>query len=149
MIGGIDTRATSQTAMMQKPRENYKMSDEEKTQVKSLLEQYDTENLSEDDTKTLFDQIKSLGIKPGDDLKTLMEDAGVKPPKPPEGGGKPPKGGSSTETVSTKSNMPSYLSEFVSQAQSGSITDDDLNTILSTLQQNGYGTSGNIFDDNA
>lgn len=149
MIGGIDTRATSQTGMMQKPRENYKMSDEEKTQVKSLLEQYDTENLSEDDTNTLFDQIKSLGVKPGDDLKTLMEDAGVKPPKPPEGGGRPPKGESSTETVSTKSNMPSYLSEFVSQAQSGSITDDDLNTILSTLQQNGYGTSGNIFDDNA
>lgn len=148
MIGGIDTRATSQMGMMQQPRENYKMSDEEKTQVKSLLEQYDTENMTEEDTQSLFEEIKSLGVKPGEDLKTMMEDAGVKPPKPPQGGGKPPQGGSSKE-VSTKDNMPSYLSEFVSKAQSGDISDDDLNTILNTLQQNGYGTNGNIFDDNA
>lgn len=148
MIGGIDTRATSQMGMMQQPRENYKMSDEEKTQVKSLLEQYDTENMTEEDTQSLFEEIKSLGVKPGEDLKTMMEDAGVKPPKPPQGGGKPTQGGSSKE-VSTKDNMPSYLSEFVSKAQSGDISDDDLNTILNTLQQNGYGTNGNIFDDNA
>ncbi len=149
MIGGIDTRATSQTAMMQKPRENYKMSDEEKTKVKSLLEQFDTKELSEDDTKSLFEQIKSLGVKPGDDLKSLMEDAGIKPQKPPQGGGKPPQGGGESEQVSTKENMPSYLTEFVSKAQSGSISDDEFKTILSTLQQNGYGTSGNIFDENA
>lgn len=148
MIGGIDTRATSQMGMMQQPRENYKMSDEEKTQVKSLLEQYDTENMTEEDTKSLFEEIKSLGVKPGEDLKTMMEDAGVKPPKPPQGGGKPPQGGISKE-VSTRDNMPSYLSEFVSKAQSGDISDEDLNTILNTLQQNGYGTNGNIFDDNA
>lgn len=148
MIGGIDTRATSQMGMMQQPRENYKMSDEEKTQVKSLLEQYDTENLTEEDTKSLFEEIKALGVKPGEDLKTMMDEAGVKPPKPPHGGGKPPKGGEAKE-VSTKDNMPSYLSEFISKAQSGDISDDELNTILSTLQQNGYGASGNIFDDNA
>lgn len=149
MIAGIDSSTSSinQTQMMPKQQENYVMTDEEKEQVYSIISKYNTEEMSEEDTQSLLEEIQATGVKPGDDLMGILEESGVEMPEPPQKGSMPPPQEDESKEITTNEDMPSYLNEFISKAQSGEISDDEVNTIINTLQQNGYTTNGNIFDN--
>jgi hypothetical protein len=144
MINGIDSSTSTSQTQMYKQRENYKMTDEQKQSITDLLSQYDdVSTLSDDEKQTLMDKIKDMGIKPGDDLKNIMDSAGFEPPKPPEGGMKDANSSSSTD--STKE-LPSFLTDFISKYQSGQVSDDDMSTLFSQLKANNLGSVGNLYD---
>ena len=149
MIAGIDSSTSSinQSLMMPKQQENYVMTDEEKEQVYSIISKYNTEEMSEEDTQSLLEEIQAPGVKPGDDLMGILEESGVEMPEPPQKGSMPPTPEDESKEITTNEDMPSYLNEFISKAQSGEISDEEVSTIINTLQQNGYTANGNIFDN--
>ncbi len=51
------------------------LTDEQKTKVKDLLSQYDSENLTVEDAKSLFKSIQEAGIK-GPGLRDAIQEAG-------------------------------------------------------------------------
>lgn len=143
MINGIDSSTSASQTMMLRQRENYKMSDDEKQKVTDLLAKYDVSTLTDDEKQSLMEEIKSMGVKPGDDLKNIMDEAGFTPPKPPEGGMPPMNGASDSESTEQ---LPAFLSDFINKYQSGQVSDDDMNTLFSQLKSNGMGTVGNLYD---
>ena len=52
------------------------LTDEQKTQVKDILSNYDAQNLTAADAKSILEQLRESDIKPGEDLKNAIEDAG-------------------------------------------------------------------------
>ncbi len=141
MINGIDGSLGSMQGIRQ--RENYKMSDEQKEQLTALLTNYNAEEMNPESMKSLMDEVKSLGIKPGDDMKNIMESAGFKRPEPPQGGMPPRKG----EKPEGGMEMPEFMSDFIQKYQSGSVSEDDYNSFLNELKSNGYGYNGNFIDE--
>ena len=77
------------------------LTEEQKNTLNEILAQYDSEDLSEEDAQTIVEAFKEAGIQPGEELKSLLEDAGFdaeelanlagiqpgeqsRPPPPPE-----------------------------------------------------------------
>lgn len=143
MINGLSSSSINANMMTgQRQRPNYVMTDEQKTQVSELITKYDSSNMNPDSMKSLMEEIKALGVKPGEDLKNIMDSAGFKPPQAPkEGMGRPQK------SRSGLNELPDFLKDFIQKSREGSVTDDDVNTLVAELQNNGYGTSGSIIDE--
>lgn len=145
MIEGINTSAIS--SMSSQQRVNYKMTEEQKTSFAEIIASYDTANMSDEDMMSLRQELSAEGIKPGEDLKGLMETAGVKgtPPPPPPGG----MGGgmSAMQSVSEEEELPETLSDFIEKFKSGEVTEEDLNTLVECLQSENLAASGNIVNE--
>ncbi|WP_063371782.1 hypothetical protein [Pseudoalteromonas luteoviolacea] len=92
----IDAVSNSQNMSFGRPQNQ--LSSEQSDTIKATLEQFDSQNLSEEDAKSIVETFKEAGIKPGKalaeqmselgfDAKAVGELAGVEPPpKPPKGG---------------------------------------------------------------
>lgn len=125
------------------PMANYKMTDEQKDQLQDILSNYDVENMTDEDKQSLMEEIRDAGIKPGDDLKTALEDAGVEmaPPPPPPDGGQPPMGGPG-ETGQTSQ----FLQDFLDKYESGELTDEDIESFVQSIKSQGQMAQGVLFD---
>ena len=68
------------------------MTDDEKELLNEILANYDSENMTAEESIAMMDEIKTAGIKPSKELRETMDAAGFKPPEKPEGDmrGKPP-----------------------------------------------------------
>lgn len=142
MINGIGSSVSSASQNMLVQRENYVMTDEQKEKVSSLLEKYDTSNMTETSTKSLMDEIKSLGVKPGEDLKEILDSVGINPPK----GQKPPPPPPKQEDTSITNDLPSFLTDFINKFKSGSLTEEDTTNLIQQLKENDMSSTGNIYD---
>ncbi|KZN66886.1 hypothetical protein N478_18845 [Pseudoalteromonas luteoviolacea S4060-1] len=92
----IDAVSNSQNMSFGRPQNQLSL--EQTDTIKATLEQFDSQNLSEEDAKSIVETFKEAGIKPGKalaeqmselgfDAKAVGELAGVEPPpKPPKGG---------------------------------------------------------------
>ncbi len=88
---------------LQGRRVDNKLSNEQKTKAQEILDKYDTSKLTEADHNSIKEAFKSAGIKPGEDLKNILESNGIKPGGPgkgPRGAGPghppPPRNGASS-----------------------------------------------------
>jgi hypothetical protein len=144
MINGIDSSASrvQMGSQMQMKRPNYKMTDEDKEKVSSILSNYDSSKITDESMQSMMEEIEAAGIKPGDDLMSMMDEAGFKPKEPPTG-----KGQGGPQGASSKGEMPEFLSDFVSKYQSGNVSDDDVASLVQQLQSKGMGSKGNIVDE--
>ena len=71
------------------------LTDEQKETVNSILSNYDSSNMTKQNVESLKAEFKEAGIKPSEDLKGIMEEAGFEVPERsgPQGAkgkGKPP-----------------------------------------------------------
>ena len=139
MINGVS--GSSSLQYHYQVRQETSLTDEQKTTLSEIIAQYDPENMSKDDMKTMMDEIKSANIPPSKDLKEIMDAAGFEPPKRPEDEGAmppPPQNGSKE--------IPGFIQEFMQKQESGEATQDDFNQLLQTLQEKGFDTTGLLFD---
>lgn len=73
---------------------------DQKSQIKSILSQYDPDKVTREDAKSIFQAFKEAGIKPSPGMKEAIEEAGFDaedmrakgkpegpPPPPPQGAG--------------------------------------------------------------
>lgn len=119
-------------------RFNYKLSDEQKETLNNILSNYDIENLDDEGKKELMEELKSSGIPVCKELKETLDAAGFQPPPPPDKAG---------ETGSTTSReLPQFILDFISKQESGEVTQDDINTLITNLQNNGQLTTGTLVD---
>jgi len=117
-------------------QQNTKLTDDQRSQLQDILSNYDPANMSDEDKMSIMEELKSSGIRPSKEVKGMIEDAGFEVGRPPEGpspgGGRPPKA--------------DYIMEAVDKYESGELTEDDLDTLMEMLSQNGESAQGVFID---
>jgi hypothetical protein len=116
-----------------------KLTDEQKETLQSIISNYDPENMTQESMKAMMEEIKEAGITPSKDMRDIMDAAGFKPPEKPQG--PPPQ-----EGTDAQGNIPQFLVDFIEKQQSGEVTQEDIDTLLSNLQAAGKTTLGSIVD---
>lgn len=129
--------------MLRPTRESYQMNDNEKSTFQAILEKYDASSMSNEDKKSMFEEIRETGIRPNREMKEMLESAGFQPPARPQG--LPPQAAS----ILGNGEMPDFLQDFITKFREGSATVTELNQLLEQLMQNGLPASGNIIDENS
>jgi uncharacterized protein YidB (DUF937 family) len=119
-----------------------KLTDDQKKELTTILSKYDASSISQDGMKTMMDELKKAGIKPGKDVRDAMDAAGFKPPEKP----KDQNDGSSSSTSKTDNSTPQFVLDFLDKAQSGNVSQDDITSLVSSLQNSGKSTQGAIVD---
>ncbi|MDR3627848.1 MAG: hypothetical protein P4L45_13485 [Ignavibacteriaceae bacterium] len=137
------------------------LTDDLKKKLDDILSNYDSSNLTADSTKSLMDALKSSGVQPSKAVKDYLSSKGfdIKPPQGPP----PPdslSGLSSTSLSSSSSSsstssssgsnstssLPGYLQDFITKEEAGTVTQDDINSLISSLQNSGQNTTGVLID---
>jgi hypothetical protein len=72
LIRGFNLKSTG-SGIMQVPQP---LTDEQKSQVKSILSNYDPSNISSDDARTIFKSFRDAGIRPASGLKETIAESG-------------------------------------------------------------------------
>ncbi len=112
------------------------MSEEQIGQLQDIISQYDPENLSSDDRESMMTEIKEAGITPGKEFGQIMNEAGFKPPEKPNG---PPPG--QGPGMGPEAQM---ISDLLEQQQSGDLSQDELEDMLSNMQNSGLAQQGGL-----
>ena len=117
------------------------LTDEQKTQLTEILSNYDAENMTATDVQSMWDEIRSAGIRPGEELKSILEDSDfeVEPPT----GGAPPMG----MRGAARPEPPQFVQDFVDKAIVGDITEDDVATFLEVIQDQNQSSTGLVIDN--
>lgn len=72
------------------------------------------------------------------ELKETLDAVGFQPPPPPD---------KACEAGSPGSReLPQFILDFISKQESGEVTQDDINTLITNLQNNGQLTTGTLVD---
>jgi hypothetical protein len=137
MIENINTNSPMNVGRAQ--RMNYAMSDDQKVAATEIISRFDPKNMTADDEKNMREQLRAEGIRPGEDLKNLLTEAGFKVAPPERDRQSPPSMTMSNELQNT-------INGFAEKFREGSATNDDLNNLLEMLYQNGLSSQGNLFD---
>ncbi len=136
MISSISNSSQMQRPM---PPQSQSLTDEQKEAVNSILASYDSTNMSDADVESMKAEFKDAGIKPSEDLKGIMEEAGFEVPEKsgPEGvkgGGKP---------------KPPEFAELMEKLEDSDISEDEIMSFIETIQSEKGSFSGAIMDDYA
>lgn len=114
------------------------LTDDQKETLTSILSNYDSENMTAESMQKMMDEIKEAGITPSKDLRDALDEAGFKPPEKPQG---PP-----PDEASGKTEIPGYLQDFLEKQANGEVTQDDIDSLVASLQSSGQTTVGTIVD---
>jgi len=117
-----------------------KLTDDQKTILEEILAKYDASNLTQEQTQSLFDELKASGIKPSKEVREIMDTAGFAPPEKPEGSMPP------LDQTNETEDLPDYVLEFLEKLKSGQVSEADLNSLTASLEENGEISQGLIVD---
>jgi hypothetical protein len=149
MVSGISSSGSIQSNYQTSTTS--KLTDEQKSTLADIIAKYDPENMTDEDTKAMMDEIKEAGIGPSKEFGEIMNAAGFKPPEKPEGPPPTDDTTSSTSSSSTTSTteVPEYLASFLEKQESGTATEDDILTLVQNLLNSNKSTTGSIVDTKA
>ena len=165
MVSGIS--GTNSTLYTNSTSSSSGLTDDQKKKLDDILSNYDSSNMTADSAKSLMDALKSSGIKPSKDVKDYLDSKGFDI-KPPKGAPSPDatsilsslnstslSSASSTSSTgsasgtSSSSNLPAYLQDFINKEQAGTVTQDDINSLIASLQNSGQNTTGVLVDQSS
>lgn len=130
---------------------NNKLTDDQKSTLSDILAKYDPENMTDEETIAMMDEIKAAGITPSKEFGEIMNAAGFKPPEKPQG--PPPLEGTDSTTSTSSSTVtaevPEYMASFLEKQQSGTATEDDILSLIQNLLNTNKSTTGSIIDTKA
>ena len=117
------------------------LTDDQKTQLTEILSNYDPANMTDSDVQSMRDEINNAGIRPGEELKSILEDSGfeVGPPQ----GGPPPMGAQGANRPAP----PQFVQDFIEKAVSGEVTKDDVAAFLEMIQSQNQDSTGLLVDE--
>jgi transposase len=129
-------------------RKNETLTDTQKTQLEEILAEYDAENLTEEDAKSIFEQIREAGIQPSKALKETVETAGFdlekfKPTDRPSG---PPPSMSGSKSESMNLSSLQSLQTILNQFDLNNLSAEDEESLFSQIQGAGLMQPGNLFN---
>lgn len=133
------------------PTTSSKLTDDQKSTLSDILSKYDPENMTDEETIAMMDEIKAAGITPSKEFGEIMNAAGFNPPEKPEG--PPPSEGTDSSTSISSSTVtaevPEYMASFLEKQQSGTATEDDILSLIQNLLSANKSTTGSIIDTKA
>lgn len=137
MVDGISSSGYQAVGMTFASNQSEALTDEQKEKLEEILSNYDPTNMTEDDKKTLMDELKSSGIKPSEEVKSIIEDAGfdMEPPQGP-----PPSDGENQVS------RPGFIQEAIDKYNAGELTEEDLQELMEKLQESGEPPQGILLD---
>jgi hypothetical protein len=121
------------------------LSDDQKSTLQDILSKYDASSMTDDSTKTMMDEIKEAGIKPSKAFGEIMNAAGFKPPEKPSG----PPPDEQASGMNSNSKISEELLAFIKKQESGDISQNDIATLIQTLQNSGQSAQGSLVDQTA
>ena len=118
------------------------LTDDQKNQIESVLSKYDSENITNEDKQKLKDELKSLNVGPSKELFEILKSAGFGPNemKGKEAEGLPPMPGNASGEA------PTFMQDFMEKQKAGTVTQDDLDTLIKNLQGSGQNITGWFVD---
>jgi hypothetical protein len=125
---------------------------DQKSQIKSILSQYDPDKVTKEDAKSIFQAFKDAGIKPSPGMKEAIEEAGfdaedLRAKGKPEGPPPPPlQGAGNNKSSGVNLSELKSLQDILSEYDLTNMTDEDESSLLSTLQQQGFMNPGIMID---
>jgi|WetSurMetagenome_2_1015567.scaffolds.fasta_scaffold688744_1 hypothetical protein len=141
MVSSISSSST-QALFQAQTSTSSKLTDDQKSALEEILAKYDVEEMTDDEKKSMMDEMKSTGIPMTSDTKEIMDAAGFTPPEKPQG--PPPE-----ESTSTEEEIPEYLKDFIEKQQAGEVTQEDIDTLVEKLQASGETVPGALIDTKA
>lgn len=149
MVDSISSFSSISSMGMQ-PRTASALTDEQKATVTSILSEYDPENVTEEDAKSIFEAFKEAGIQPGAGLKETVEAAGfdmdsLRPAKPDGMQGPPPPPPSDSTSELDVEQLQS-IQEILNQYDLTNLSEDDEESLVSSLNQAGFMGTGVLVD---
>jgi hypothetical protein len=125
---------------------------DQKSQIKSILSQYDPDKITKEDAKSIFKAFRDAGIKPSPGMKEAIEEVGFdaedlrakgKPEGPPP---PPPQGAGNNKSSGVNLSALKSLQDILNEYDLTNMTDEDESGLLSTLQQQGFMNPGIMID---
>jgi hypothetical protein len=111
-----------------------KLTDQQKTQAQEIISQYDPDNMTEEDRMSMMEELREAGIHPGEDMKNILEEAGFDM-KPPEGKRPPMMSANPMQSMTTEG-APEFFTDFIEKYTSGNLTEDDIDTFITSVKTN-------------
>jgi Ca2+-binding EF-hand superfamily protein len=88
MVSSVSSSSSSYLYQTSSSTTSTKITEEQKKKLQEVLDKYDADSMTEEDTKSMMDEISELGIKPSKEFGEIMNTAGFTPPeKPGQGSG--------------------------------------------------------------
>lgn len=153
MLNGIQGGLSLSGMGMHAPRPPQPLTDEQKSQVQSILSQYDPESLTAEDAKSIFDQFREAGIQPSPEMRDLITDSGFDPEElrslaRPEGdpgphGSKPNDQQGQGLNISSLQSLQTILDQY---DLSKDLSADQQSSLLTQLNQAGFENLGFLLD---
>ena len=140
-ISGINPSMISGLGSSPWMEQGQALTDDQKSQLQEIAAKYDPESMTREDVASMMAEIQEAGIRPGEDMKSILEEAGfeLQPPQggaPPKGmggpGGPPPMGMGGS--MGEDSEISDAVQDFVEKAMAGEVTEDDIASFLETIQ---------------
>jgi hypothetical protein len=129
------------------------LSDAQKKSLQSILSQYDPKNLTSDQAGSIFEQLRKVGIQPGQGLKDALESAGFDPLQMRklimEGIIQAQKGqlqSTQNNTNGINTSALQTLKTILEQYDLNNLTKEDQNNLMSNLKNAGLLQGGNILN---
>jgi hypothetical protein len=144
--------SSSAVSYQQSVNNNQSLTDAQKEALQKIIAQYDPKTATQDQIKSMMDQIKQAGIPPSKDASSIMKQAGFKVHgKHHKGGGQKSSTQQTTSTDSTNStnsnsSITDLIQTLIQNQNTGNATNNDVNTLIQTLQNSGATTTGNVVD---
>ena len=136
MISSINA-SNSMHKPMQMQQPSQPLTDEQKETVNNILSNYDSANMTKTDYESLKVEFADAGIKPSEDLKGILEEAGFEVPERPgpqgaKGSGKPPE-----------------FSKLMEKLGASNISEEEIQSFIENIQSEKGLFSGSIMDEYA
>lgn len=134
MISSV-SNSYSMNRIVQQP--NQQLTDSQKETVNSILSNYDSSNMTKTDFESMRTEFEDAGIRPSEDLKGIMEDAGFELPKGPG-----PKGVNGEGKT-----RPPEFSKLMEKLGDSDVSEEEILSFIETLQNENGKFSGTILDE--
>ena len=154
MIDGVSSSNTAALSAMAQQAKETSLTDEQKSELESIISKYDASTATEEDMQALFSELEEAGIGPSKEVGAALNAAGFAPPAGP--GGPPPMGGvedeeeddEDDEDILTIDSLESEIvQEFAEKFISGEYEEEDLDAIAEDLAEDPRALPAGTFVD--
>ena len=152
-IGGIQSNASVNEMSYSRPSSN--LSEDQKNGIQSVLEKFDSKNLTASDAKKIVSEFTKLGVQPSKELATVMAASGFDAKQVGDlasGSAKRPTPPPSSDNTSSNNDVREQLRALIASINSNTdsnsnvgLTKDELKQFLQSASEL-LGSTGNLVD---